>query len=132
MIAGDIISECARLILLDQQCIQSLKTGYQPGTLRNYRTRSTCYLRYAHFYGVKPFPADEWSLIRYARYLGNGMTSYDTVKQYMSAVKRLHELGSYPFPSPKELHTLAMEMRAIKFELAGPIKKSSACYTAVA
>ena len=109
-------------MLIDRQCINSLKTIYRPGTLRNYRSKSNSYLRFSEFYGLSPFPTTEWNLIRYALYLANGMTSYDSVKGYLSGVKKLHELGGYSFPT--ELKLLAAEMRSIKYELASAVKKA--------
>ena len=96
--------------------------AYRPGTLRNYRSKSNSYLRFTEFYQIAPFPATEWNLIRYARYLANGMTSYDSVKGYLSGVKRLHELGGYTFPT--QMKILAAIMRSIKYELAGAVKKA--------
>ena len=54
--------------------------------------------------------------------MANGVTSYDTVKQYLSAIKKLHELGGFEFP--KEVHRLKQQLNAIRRELAGPVKKA--------
>ena len=107
---------------LDQQCHDTLKRAYRPNTYRNYRSRSNIYFCFCEFYRMSPFPAEEWQLIRYARYLGNGMTSYDSVKGYVSAVKRLHEIGGYEFP--KNIHLLKLEMRGLKLEMDTPVKKA--------
>ena len=55
--------------------------------------------------------------------MANGVTSYNTVVGYLSSIKRLHELGSFPFPLT--LHMLRLELRAIKKELAGQVKKAT-------
>ena len=107
---------------LDQQCTGSLKTAYRPNTLRSYKSKINVYLRFCQFYGLQPFPAEEWQLVRFARYLANGVTSYDTVKGYLSTIKTSHEIGKFPFP--KDVSTLRLELRSIKFELAGPVKKA--------
>ena len=107
---------------LDQQCKQSLKTGYRPNTIRNYKSRANIYIRFCQLYDLYPFPTTEWNLVRFARYLANGITSYDTVKNYLSAVKRFHELGKIQFPS--QLSILKVEMMSIKRELAGPVHKA--------
>ena len=80
------------------------------------------YFRFSEFYCLSPFPATEWQLVRFARYLANGVTSYDTVKQYLSKIKKLHELGKFPFP--QDLSILKHHMRAIRRELAAEIKKA--------
>ena len=72
-----------------------------------------------------PFPTTEWDLIRYTRYIANGVTSFDTVKAYLSAVKRFHEIAKIPFPSQDQLHLLKIEMMSLKRELAGPVKKAN-------
>ena len=103
--------------------MESLKTTYRPKTLRSYRSRLNIYFRVCQFYGLQPFPAPEWQLVRFARYLANGVTSYDTVKGYMSTIKTVHEIGAYQYPV--DIAMLKMEMRSIRFELAGPIKKAT-------
>ena len=107
---------------LDLQCKESLKTGYRPNTVRNYRSRVNIYIRFCQLYGIDLFPATEWNLIRYARYLANGVTSYDMVKNYLSAVKRFHELGGIKFLC--ELYLLRLHMMSIKRELATAVKKA--------
>ena len=108
---------------LNQQCKDSLKTGYRPNTVRNYKSRANIYIRFCMIYGLRPFPTTEWNLIRFARYLANGVTLYDTVKNYLSAVKRFHELGSVVFPS--SLHLLKIEMMSIKWELVSVVRKAA-------
>ena len=111
-----------RLQGLDQHCMTTLQNAYRPGTQRNYRCRANGYFRFCEFYQLPPYPATEWQLIRYARYLANGVTSYDTVKGYLSTIKRLHEIGGFQFPS--ETHLLKQELKAIRRELITAIKKA--------
>ena len=111
-------------MMLDQQCIEGLSTAFRPNTKRNYKSRFNIYHRFCEFYGEIPFPATEWQLVRFARYLANGVTSYDTVKNYLSSVKRLHELGGYSFPS-HPLNFLELELRSIRYDLAGPRRKAA-------
>lgn len=69
------------------------------------------------------FPADEWQLIRYGRYIADTVTSYDTVVNYISGVRKLHLLAGYPVV-PMSAANLSQFLRAIKFELAHPIKQA--------
>ena len=109
------------MIPLDHQCVKTMTYGYRPGTQCNYKSCANGYHRFCYFYELQPFPATEWNLVRYVRYLANGVTSYGTVTGYLSTIKRLHEIGGYPFP--QELHQLKLELMTIKFELAGPMKQ---------
>ena len=102
--------------------MDTMKTGYRPNTLRNYKSQSNIYFRFCELYRLCPFPVTEWQLVRYARYLTNGLTSYDSVKGYLSMVKRMHELGGFEYPN--QLHLLDHEMRAIQFELIHEVKKA--------
>ena len=80
------------------------------------------YYRFCDYYQLQPFPAGEWQLVRFARHTADGVTSYDTVAGYMSTIKRMHEIGGFPFP--QQLHLLKLEMMAIKRELAHLVKKA--------
>lgn len=70
------------------------------------------------------FPADEWQFIRYGRYVADTVTSYDTVVNYISGVRKLHELARFQVPSMSSPN-LAHFLRAIKFELAHPVKQAT-------
>ena len=80
------------------------------------------YFRFCTYYGLQPFPADEWQLVRFARYVANAVTSYDTVAGYLSSIKRLHELGDFVFP--RNTYLLKLELMAIRRELAHLVKKA--------
>lgn len=108
---------------LDEHCYETMRRSYQPGTLRNIRSQALIYKRFCDFYGFKMFPADAWQLVRYARYIGNTVTSYETVVNYLAGVRRLHELGGFPVPAPSEPNIRHI-MRALKQELAHPIRQA--------
>ena len=122
IIIGELIVGQQRRDRLDEQCIKTLQHIFRPNTARNYRSRMNGYFRFCHFYQLRALPATEWNLIRYVRYLGNGLTSYDSLAGYLSTVKRAHELGGFEFP--QNTHLLKAEMLALKRELAGPVKKA--------
>lgn len=69
------------------------------------------------------FPAGAWQLVRYARYIANTVTSHETVMNYLSGVRKLHELAGYPVPGPQEPNMKHL-MRALKLELAHPVKQA--------
>ena len=107
---------------MDEQCYNTLVTAYRPGTRKNYMSKSKKYIRFCLMYGYQAFPAVEWQLVQFARFIANAVTSYDTVAGYMSVIKRLHELGGYAYPT--EVFLLKQEMMGIKKELAHIIKKA--------
>ena len=108
---------------LDQHCVKILENAYRPGTLRNFRTRTKSYYLFCEYYNLIPYPADEWQLLWYVRYLGDFLTSYDSVRGYLSAVKRVHELGKIQYP--KETFLLEKQLTAIRRELAKEVCKAA-------
>lgn len=69
------------------------------------------------------FPADEWQLVRFARYLGNSLTSVETIQNYLSGVRTLHKVGCFPVPD-LTAPNLRLMLRALKFELAHATKQA--------
>ena len=106
-----------------QQSIDTLENGYRITTTRSYRSRMNGYIRFCTFYRYKAMPTDEWTLIQFSRYLANGVTAYETVKGYLSTIKKCHELAEIPFPDRCPI--LRHHMMAIKKELARPVHKAS-------
>lgn len=109
---------------LDDQCYETLQHAYRPGTLRNIRSQALIYSRFCQYYGLNMFPASEWQMIRYARYIANTVISYDTVSNYLSGVRTLHKLGGYYIADLKDSPNLCHILKAIKFELAHPVKQA--------
>lgn len=109
--------------LLDGQCYETMRHSYRPSTLKNIKSQALIYQRFCRFYGLEMFPASAWQLIRYARYIANTVISYETVANYVSGVRKLHQLGGYEVPGPDEPN-MQHFMRAIKRELAHPIKQA--------
>lgn len=62
-------------------------------------------------------------MVRYAHYIANTVVSYETVVNYLSGVRRLHELAGYEAPGAQEPNMKLM-MCALKLELAHPIKQA--------
>lgn len=113
-----------RLWHLDQHCYQTLKQGYRPSTLRNIRSQALIYSRFCDFYGLNMFPADEWQLIRFTRYIANTVTSYDTVTNYLAGVRTLHRLAGFSIQDAKDAANLNHMLRALRYELAHPVKQA--------
>lgn len=120
---SDMLEPEARLEQLDEHCYETMRRSYQPSTLKNIRSQALIYNRFCEFYGLKMFPATAWQMVRYARYIANTVTSYDTVMNYLSGVRKLHALGGFEVPAADDPN-LRHIMRAIRLELAHPIKQA--------
>ena len=103
--------------------METLPGGYRPKTTRNYRSKSNVYYKYCQLHRLPPYPVTEWNMIRFTRYIANGVTSYETVKAYVSAIKTCHNLSGIPFPT--DVSMLRHHLRALKKELAMPVKKAT-------
>lgn len=112
-----------RVEQLDEHCYETMRRSYQPGTLKNIRSQALIYSRFCEFYGFKMFPASAWQMVRYARYIANTVVSYDTVLNYISGVRKLHELGGFETPSAGEPN-LKHILRAIRLELVHPVRQA--------
>ena len=71
-----------RLQALDTQCYDSLGTGYRPGSHKNLRSRAQIYLNFCQTHQLTFFPADDWQLVRFSRYVANTVNSFGTVQNY--------------------------------------------------
>lgn len=113
----------ARINELDRHCYSTMARSYQPSTLKNIRSQALIYSRFCDYYGFQMFPATAWQLVRYARYIANTVTSYETVQNYLSGVRKLHQLAGYTVPGPDEPNIRHL-LRAIKQELSHPIRQA--------
>lgn len=69
------------------------------------------------------FPASNWQMVRFARYLGNSVTSWETVNNYLAGVRTLHRIGGYPVPDTNDPN-LDLVLRGLRFELAHATKQA--------
>lgn len=108
---------------LDQMCYDTFHRAFCKGTVRNYRSHCNMYFKFCQYFRLSPLPADEWQFIRFARYLANFVTSYNTVLNYLSTIRKLHRVGGYSVVQPTAPN-LELLLRGIKAELANPVKQS--------
>ena len=64
------------------------------GTKRNYRSIWSLYVKFTIFYDLKPFPATPETLSSFITLVGYSVKSHKTVNNYLSALRRLHDLSS--------------------------------------
>ena len=111
-----------RLQILDEQCYITMKGRYRPKSVRNKKCQINIYFKFCEFYGLQPFPAEEWQLIRYSRYIANTSTSFGTVENHISNIRTMQELAGISM-TPK-MPNLAMHLESIDRELARPTRQS--------
>lgn len=78
---------------LDQEIDALLKDGTRPGTLKNLQTQFRTYYEFCDRFNMQYAPAAQQQITRYAVYLHRcrGLAP-DTIANYVSAVRTLHEL----------------------------------------
>ena len=126
LIAGTATEEAQlRLALLDEQCYNSLKTGYRPGSYKNIKSEAHVYWNFCCTHNLSSFPADEWQLIGFSSYVANTVTSIGMVQNYNGGVRKLHGLAGYKVPHPGEANYQLM-IQSLRAELAKPVKQAEA------
>ena len=65
------------------------------GTKRNYRSIWSLYDKFTRFYDLKPFPATPETLSSFITLVGFSVKSHKTVHNYISALRKLHDLSSF-------------------------------------
>lgn len=101
----------------------TMSRAYRKNTLKNLRSQALIYHRFCVYHNLSMFPATEWQMVRFARYLGNSVTSVETVKNYLAGVRTLHRVGGFRVPDPSEPN-LNLLLRGLKFELAHATKQA--------
>ena len=65
------------------------------GTKRNYRSIWSLYDKFTRFYDLEPFPATPETLSSFITLVGFSVKSHKTVYNYVSALRKLHDLSSF-------------------------------------
>lgn len=112
-----------RLDQLDDECYETMTKAYRKNTLKNLRSQALIYHRFCVYTGHHLFPASNWQMVRFARYVGNSVTSIETVQNYISGVRTLHRIGGFPVPDSQDPN-LQLLLRGLKFELAHATKQA--------
>ena len=72
---------------------------------------------------LKPFPADEWQMTRYSRYVGNTVSSICTIQNYIGGIRKLHELAGFKAPDSNESN-YKLIIQVLRVELAKLTKQA--------
>lgn len=84
---------------LDQMVVELVQGGPAKGTWRNLKTHSKRYHEFCMVLKVEPFPLTEMNLCRYVAYLTFTLSSYGSVTNYLSGVRKLNALARLNQPS---------------------------------
>ena len=103
--------------------MESLHTGYRPGSFKNLKSQAHIYLNFCRTHNLTPFPADHWQMVRFSRYVANTVQSIGTVQNYTGEVRKLHDLAGYEVPNSGEAN-FQLIIHALRAELAKPIKQA--------
>ena len=112
-----------RLMVLDEQCYESLRTAYRPGSYKNCKSQAHIYLNFCHTHNLSPFPADEWQMVRFARYVANTVQTSGTVQNYTGGVQKLHDLAGHEVSDSGESN-FKLIIQLLWAELAKPVKQA--------
>lgn len=95
-----VIAGTDSLVQLDLVTDNLLLDGYRPGTRKNLSTQAQSYYEFCNRYSLAPFPASTQQLNRYVTYLYLFKQLHsDSIANYISGVRTLHELAELPAPS---------------------------------
>lgn len=91
----------------------SKRSGFAEGSVRNLKTQWTSYFIFCAYFNIQPLPVNEKTLCLYAQILSRSFTSVQSVKNYISGVKVLHELTDLPFPTCQSIE-FKLTMRGLQ------------------
>ena len=77
----------------------SKRRAYAVGTLRNLKTQWRSYFMFCVFFDIKPYRISPAILCAYLQFLSRSFKAYNTVINYLGAVKVLFELMDVAFPA---------------------------------
>lgn len=103
-----------------------VKESYRPGTRRNLKTQANTYYQFCAFYDLKPLPASDRQLIRFAVYLHVFKQLLpDTIDNYLSGVRTLHGLAGVRIPAVDNF-VLKAVLKGMKYRNKRTTRKAAA------
>ena len=100
------------LEVLQKEVRQSLKAAIAEGTSKNLKTQWRSYFLFCKFYGLKAIPTTVEILCLYGQFLGRSFKSVESVRNYISGVKSLHQFIGVSPPS-EDSYQLTLVLRGI-------------------
>lgn len=89
-----------------------------PSTQRTYTSAQSRYLTFCSQFTIPPLPLHEPHLCRFAAFLATDNISHNTIKSYLSALRRLQIANNHPDPNISSFPKLESVIRGIKLEQA--------------
>lgn len=93
-----IAAQARRGTLFDDMVVELAQGGPAPSSWRNLKTQAKKYRTFCELLAVNLFPINETNLCRYMAFLTFTLTSADSVRNYLSGLKKLHGYAKIPFP----------------------------------
>lgn len=89
-----------------------MKHAYAAGTFKNLRSQWELYFMFCEFYSLRSLPADVNTLCLYAQFLNRSFQSVQSIRNYISGVKTLHNIIDLEYPN-SNLFQLNLLLRGI-------------------
>ena len=88
------------LIIKRRQVIEQMESHYVstsnvPGTQKNYESRCNRYIDFCDFTKMRPYPANEFKICKYAAFLAETMKTVESIKQYCGAICQENEMKGF-------------------------------------
>ena len=93
MVIADVIQERREVLEVMEEHL--INNANAPGTQSNYETRKNRYFEFCDFNNIKPFPATEFKISKFAVYLSDLVKTVETVKRYCATICDESELRGY-------------------------------------
>ena len=100
------------LEVLQKEVRQSMRAAFSEGTSKNLKIQWRSYLLFCKFYGLKAIPTTVEILCLYGQFLGRSFKSVESVRNYISGVKTLHQLIGVASPV-EDSYQLTLVLRGI-------------------
>ena len=100
--------------------------GFQPGTISNHRVVASAYIRFCVLFDMHFLPCTGKQAHRFAQHLAHTIKSMDSVKNYMSNLRTIHQLAEIkPLDTQDYLYQLQIrgntKMKSRSVKQATPI-----------
>ena len=98
--------------VLQSKVRHSMRAAFSEGTSKNLKVQWRGYFLFCKFYGLKLIPATVETLCLFGQYLSRSFKSVESVRNYISGVKTLHQLLVVKYPSDN-MFQLTLVMRSL-------------------
>lgn len=97
---------------LQSEVRHSMRAAFSEGTSRNLKVQWRAYFLFCKFYGLKAIPTTVETLCLFGQFLSRSFKSVESVRNYISGVKTLHQVLDVKYPSDN-MFQLTLVMRGL-------------------